>query len=93
MGRPKLPLMCSRCKRPPDEVRILSNRYCKDCMRQYNLEQRQARASAQGETTTKGGIIMDFDENWVYTNSHWEEYELVLHGPKNNIQHRDFDMN
>jgi len=90
MGRPKLDLACSVCKRGPDQVRILSNRYCVDCMSDYNREQRQKRIAANSPNTVER-MIMDPTEEYIFTDSHWEEYEPAVHGPKLNVKHLDFD--
>lgn len=51
MGRPRLPLACSKCGRTPKEVKINSNRYCVDCMRSYNKQQRARRIQEGRELT------------------------------------------
>lgn len=73
MGRHRLPLACSKCKRTPKEVRILANRYCVDCMRQYNkiyYNQRHATAKqheaqerlSHTPLNPKTGLPIDFRE-------------------------------
>lgn len=62
MGRPRLPLACSICKRTPDEVRLHKNRYCVDCMRAYNKEYRLRRdhETTEGKATIE--LLPDTDE-------------------------------
>jgi hypothetical protein len=73
MGRHKLPLACSRCHRTPDEVRILSNRYCVDCMRAYNKRHWQLKkplyAMHQSPSALREGTVQD---GMIYTDGHWE---------------------
>ena len=57
MGRHKKPLACSRCGRPPDEVKILSNRYCKDCMSLYNLNYRQKQKAETGLSRSQAASL------------------------------------
>lgn len=89
MGRPRLELACSVCKRTPDEVRILSNRYCTDCMSEYNKEQRRLRLKETKTATVQ--MIMDETEEWIWEDGHWQEYEKPLHGPKRNVKHVEFE--
>lgn len=70
MGRARKPLACSRCGRTPEEVKILSNRYCTDCMRKYNRQKYIARKSA-GETSSSRHIPISLesvaDDDYVGT--------------------------
>lgn len=50
MGRRRLPMACSKCGRTPDQVKIYSNRYCRDCMSLYNLQYRQREKERTGLT-------------------------------------------
>ena len=89
MGRPKLELACSVCKRSPEEVRILSNRYCVDCMSEYNRNARHARLRAS--STVAEEMIFSPDEDYIWYDGHWDEYNKDFHGPKRNVVHKDFD--
>lgn len=83
MGRRKLPLMCSKCKRTPDQVKIYGNRRCIDCLREdnrANYQKRKIELNAEAETVsarsfpTEAKLILTPNGESIYTDHHWEEF-------------------
>jgi len=58
-------------------------------MSDYNREQRHKRIAANNPNVDL--MIMDPSEEWIFTDSHWEEYNPHSHGAKTNVRHKDFD--
>lgn len=65
MGRPRLPMACSKCGRLPTQVRIYRNRYCVDCMRVYNKNYRTTRAFEDPQGNSNILVINEEEEELV----------------------------
>ena len=90
---------CARCG-AEDKPLHLSNNYCKDCMRVYNHERYEARKAGTlvqtGPNRPRWGtttIVLDPSHEWIFTDSHWEEYDEAKHGPLTGVKivEKDFD--